>query len=219
MEDDTRGEIGTIIKPTPAHPVKRFLKALSRKIAITFLIGLIVLGLWIIKESLKAYGIDIDMWFQDLPVLYPLYLHMKSEISTQSFLGILYLFGVSSLFFLPIPLEVIFLGLIATSNNHFAVIAATILGMIAGQHINYAAGKALGIFLKRFKEKRKKLIDFINRCGGVAIFAIHLAPLPFQLFNFIAAITRYNYKKWSLISAISITLRIIIIYLIYARVA
>jgi membrane protein YqaA with SNARE-associated domain len=197
--------------------INKSIASIIRKIELFFIIGIAISILWILKELLKNYGIDIDAWFQDLPIIYPLIMHFKEEIYSNTFKGIIYLFSLSSLFFLPIPLEIAFAGILKLKDNPSLVIIATITGIIIGQNVNYLIGRVFSFFTKNIKKKNHKIIEFLKKYGVYALIGIHLSPLPFPFLNFISGALKFPYRKWVITTSITISARIIIIYLLIEK--
>ena len=64
---------------------------------------------WIFMQLLYTfYDFSLFEWVKGLPYVYDIFSHVFNEIQRKSDIGIFYLFTITSLFFLPVPLEVLF---------------------------------------------------------------------------------------------------------------
>ncbi|MBT4604779.1 hypothetical protein HOC01_04010 [archaeon] len=166
----------------------------------------------------KFFGFNILEWIQTIPYIYPAISTIVIEIKTGSALGILYLFSLSSIFFIPTPLEILFFTLLKTSNLSLLYLGtATVAGLLIGQHINYLLGRIFGKIIKGFikKKTRSSITKKLRHYGAYAIFIINLIFFPYPLANFIFGMVKYPYHKWLAATTLAFVVKLAIIYIIF----
>lgn len=199
--------------------VQEFLADTKRYLGAFLFFGLAALAFWGLTRLLYTfYGFELLEWFKTLPIIAPAAQSVLAEISRQTFLGIFYLFAFSSLFFLPAPLEVVFVALLQDANPT-TVLFATLIGVFVGQHINYFLGRLFGPLFTPYIKKRtqQKTKKQLKRYGVYAITGFNLIPFfPFPLFNFIVGLAKYPYLRWLIPTTVALLVRFGIIWLIFA---
>ncbi|MAG60172.1 hypothetical protein CL619_00145 [archaeon] len=183
--------------------------------------ALVALGIWVILLMLEHFiGFDLFNWFQKLPFIYPIAVYVTSQIKQKTFEGIIYSFSFSSLFFIPTPLELLFLGFLSTARTEAAVIIPTFIGLLIGQHANFLGGRVFGRIIKRYvnHSTRKKVKERLHEHGAAAIFFINLLPLPYPITNFLAGSLKYPYKKWLLFVSLGLSIKLVFIAWLFAVV-
>lgn len=207
-----------IWKALAKKKVRSFLLDLKNKMVALFFFIFAGFCMWLLVQILNQfYGFSVLEWIKDLPYVYGIFTHVFNEVKIRSDLGIFYLFMVSSFFLLPVPLEVIYINFIKEGVAFPKIGVIAVLGIAAGQIINYFAGRFFGfIFLPFIKKKtRKNVRDKLKSYGGYMITLVHLVPFPFQLFNFFCGVMKYRFWKWLLIMVTAHTVKHIAMYFIY----
>jgi membrane protein DedA with SNARE-associated domain len=180
---------------------------------ITLLIfALAALGLWVLLLMLKYFlGFSLFSWFSELPVIYPIAAYIATQVTRRSFEGIVYSFAFSSLFFVPTPLELLFMGFLSTVRTQTTIIVPAFIGLLIGQHANFFLGRFFRRFAKRFikKSTRDQVAERLREHGAIAIFFINLLPLPYPITNFLAGSLKYPYKKWLLFVSLAIAIKLV----------
>ncbi|MBT3408924.1 hypothetical protein HN415_09685 [Candidatus Woesearchaeota archaeon] len=174
--------------------------------------------MWALVQLLVYfYDFELLLWIQNLPYAYSTFHYFFDEISTRSDLGIFYLFLFSSLFFLPIPLEALYFAMLKEGLTLHKTFTLVVLGMVIGQIINYMLGRILGfIFISFIKKKtRKNIQKKLSKYGILAVTTVHLIPFPFQIFNFISGILKYNFLKWLFFMIVGLSIKHLIMYYLY----
>ena len=158
-------------------------------------------------------------WIQSIPYLYGPLQYFTQSIGSQSNRGIFYLFLFSSLFFLPIPLEVLYLTL-ATKIDPTFLATHAVLGILAGQVVNYLLGRLFGFTLRPILKKstQKKAKEKLAKYGGFAVFTIHSIPFPFQIFNVVTGLFKYPLYRWMPCMSLGILLKFVVLMSIAVNV-
>lgn len=197
-----------------ARPKKQLTKweTIKHSLVTLLIFSLVALGSWVLLLMLKYFvGFDLFEWFTELPVIYPIAVYIIGQIAKRSFEGILYSFGFSSLFFIPTPLEILFMGFLSTLRSHTAVIVPAFIGLLIGQHVNFFLGRVFRRFTKNLvkKQTRDQVAERLKEHGAIAIFFINLLPLPYPITNFLAGSLKYPYQKWLLFVSLAIAIKLV----------
>lgn len=180
---------------------KDFIKDLWYKGTGLFVLGLVGVLVWILFQLLfMFYGFDVTNWFLNLPYVPDVSSHMVSEITSQSKLGLFYVFAMSSLFFLPVPMEALHIGFLRSLDAN-EILFVIVLGIAVGQLVNYGLGRLFGfIFRSLFHKKTiRGAREKLEKYGAFAIFFVHFIPFPFQIFNVVLGTLRYPFLMWFLL--------------------
>lgn len=177
---------------------KDFKKDLENKLwALVFFIfaGICFWGL--MQVLYYFYDFSILQWFKGLPYVYSTFSYVFNEIKSGSYLGVFFSFSISSLFFLPVPLEAIYLNFVRTIDFPLVGFLA-VAGITFGQIMNYLFGRFFGfIFMKFIKKKtRRQMTARLKKFGGYAITLVHIIPFPFQLMNFLSGAVKFPFFRW-----------------------
>ncbi len=175
---------------------------------------------WLLMELLYLfYGFNMIDWFQSLPYVYPTFKHVFDNIAANTRQGIMYFFSMASIFFFPVPMEILYIRYLRLGLSFEFLYPVVILGIIIGQHVNFFLGRFLGFLIKPFIKKRTRigLMKRLHKYGTYGIIFMHLFPLPYPLFNFVVGLTRYNYFKWLITMIPALLVNYLVVYLIYLR--
>ena len=190
--------------------LSEFIKDTKQTLSALFFFAISAVAFWLLTKMLvNFYGFSIVEWFETLPVIYPIASTIALEIQARTFEGIILLFFFSSLFILPVPLEVLFISLIKSSIPTELLLLAALWGLFIGQHVNYFLGRFFGSLFKPYikKKTQKKIKAWLEQYGMGAIFLYHLPPFPYPLANFIVGLSRYPYKNWVTMMTLSLLLK------------
>ncbi len=168
---------------------------------------------WVLFQMLYIfYEFSFFEWIQTVHYVWGPFQYFVTTIGSGTALGIFYLFLFSSLFFLPVPLEVLFLTLARRADPVFIATYA-ILGILVGQVINYMLGRLFSIIfiamLKRSTQKSAK--EKLAKYGGFSIGAVHLIPFPFQIFNVVTGLFKFPFWNWLMYATIGLVLKHVIL--------
>lgn len=120
------------------------------------------------------------------------------HVNNGTTLGSLYASFFGGLFFVFLPMEVLFLKFME-GNNPVIVIALYNLGFVFSFTANYYIGMRLTEFSKKMISLRKfyKLKSVINKWGGWAVFGFNAIPFfPAQPLSAILGVFKYNMARF-----------------------
>jgi len=139
---------------------------------------------------------QIEFLLKNIPVLYKLFLFFKLNIITKTYLGLLIVFSIGSLFFIFVPLEITYLYFLKELNPAISLIVV-ILSVFVGLSINYLLGLMFSNKIKK-NPKFEKIINWSYKYGGLIFILFYFTPFPVQLLTFIFGGIKYPYKKFLL---------------------
>jgi len=195
--------------------VKRDLK---KKAVAIFFLALAGFFFWVLVQILfYFYGFSLLDWFKGIPYISTAFAHIYSEIKLKSFLGIFYSFGIYSLFFLPVPLELFYINFLRQEFGVLGLFLLTMFGVIVGQIINYSLGRFFGFLFLHFikKKTKRKIQEKLDKYSSYAVLLAHILPFPFQIFNVIAGALRFKFTKWFMFMVLGLAIHFAAVSAIY----
>lgn len=126
------------------------------------------------------------------------FVYIAGHVKSGSLLGAFYTTLFGGLFFIPIPMDVLFINFLGSGNALAFVVLTYIAGLIISFSINYWVGSKLTYLSKRLIGIKKfyKVKSHVNKYGSWGIFIFNLLPLPGQILAVIAGVFKYNKLKF-----------------------
>ena len=126
------------------------------------------------------------------------FVYLAANMGSGSLLGAFYTTLFGGLFFIPIPMDVLFINFLRSGNVLAFVVLAYIGGLIISFSINYWVGSKLTYLSKRLIGIKKfyKVKSGVNKYGSWGIFIFNVLPLPGQILAVIAGVFKYNKLKF-----------------------
>ncbi|MEK6850011.1 MAG: VTT domain-containing protein [Nanoarchaeota archaeon] len=114
---------------------------------------------------------------------------VELNVSDLFFAGLL-----GGLFFILMPLEVMFYSSIIKGSSPLLSIFMMTSGFVLAQAINYYVGTKFSPLVMNFVSRKKvySVRRFINKHGSYGIFLINLSPLPSEILTFALGLAKYN---------------------------
>lgn len=127
-----------------------------------------------------------------------LYAAVIAEIGSGSLLGALYSSAIGGLFFLAVPMEVLFFRFLRGDADPFMLIGFYLVGFLISYSINYFLGMKLSGISRRLVTPKKfyRIKGVINRYGVAAVFIFNATPLPSQPLSALLGVFKYNRTKF-----------------------
>ncbi|MBN1275726.1 VTT domain-containing protein [Candidatus Woesearchaeota archaeon] len=125
--------------------------------------------------------------------------HITQNIDAGTLLGVLYASLFGGLFFITIPMELVFISFLRAGTNPYFLLFTFIGGFIISFTANYYIGVKLDTFSKKVISPKKfyKIKGVLNRYGSWAVFAINAIPfLPSQPLSTVLGVFKYNRVKF-----------------------
>jgi len=146
--------------------------------------------------------------------------HFSSQVGGATPLGMLYTTLFGGLFFLSVPLEVLFIKFLNAGHPIIILFLFYFIGLIVSFTANYYIGYKLSSLSKRLISPKKfyKAKGLLNRYGAWAVFGFNALPVPAtQMFIVVLGVFRYNKTRFyvffllgQLVKYIAITLFILL---------
>ena len=127
--------------------------------------------------------------------------HIASNVKSFNALGSFYTTLFGGLFFIPTPIEIVFIAALKMGNIFpFTLIALYMAGLIIAFTLNYFIGMKLSNTSRRIIGAKKfyKIKALLNKHGIWTIFLFNVTPLPAQPLATILGVFRYNKAKFYL---------------------
>lgn len=155
--------------------------------SISLLIVLALIFILFLRDS-NAYLI---VFFKDIIS------NVYFEISRGTLIGSIYgsLFG--GLFFIFLPIEVLFVNFLE-NNNPYLLITIYMIFLSTSYFINYFIGLKFGKIVKNMigAEKFYETKGIVNKYGKIAIFVFNVLPFPSQQLSAILGVFKYNKTRF-----------------------
>ena len=132
------------------------------------------------------------------PTIWHIYLAMSHEITASTLLGLFLTAFFGSLFFVSIPVELVFLYYLSLDFSPWEVLLYVVLGNLTGMMFNYAAGFVLGpkIMEKWLKKNYAVWQKRTEKAGGFVLIVGNIIPFPIELVTLFIGGVRYPYIKF-----------------------
>ncbi|MDP7116233.1 MAG: VTT domain-containing protein [Candidatus Woesearchaeota archaeon] len=150
----------------------------------------------------KSYFIPI---LQEHPAVWSFYQHINYQIDDRSLPGLFYANAFGSLFFIMLPIELIFIYYSLLGYNTLLLILISTVGSLVGMAFDYFFGYVFGKgVLRTLMRKSYDKLEALNNNFGAAIiiFGNAIIIFPSQLYALIVGSTRYSFKKFMVYTTI-----------------
>lgn len=135
------------------------------------------------------------------PPLVLLFHQFTDEIYSGRPLGIFLLAFTGGLFFLFLPVDLIFLNFLRSGVDPFLLSGVYLLALIMAHSLNYLIGARLSSLSKKLIPPKKfyTMKGLLNHYGPVVIFVVNALPLPSPMLSAILGTFRYNLFRFYLL--------------------
>ena len=124
------------------------------------------------------------------------------QITSNTLEGLFILATIGGLFFLPVPLDPLYLRSVLEAQNPWVNFTIMLFGLIISQSLNYFLGASLSRFAVKMipAEKFYAIKVKLNQYGKSALFLFNVLPiLPAQPLMFVCGVFRYNKTRLAII--------------------
>jgi membrane protein YqaA with SNARE-associated domain len=145
-------------------------------------------------------------------------LHVGSNIKNLTALGSFYTTLFGGLFFVPTPIEVLFIATLKVGRvAPVLLIALYLIGMIISFTFNYFVGMKLSNISRKIIGSKKfyKIKGWVNKYGMGTVFLFNVLPMPSQPLAAILGVFRYNKNKFYLMFISGQLIKLTVITLAY----
>lgn len=182
------------------------------------ILGLILFSLYYFWSYVSPYYNNlvesIINKLSEYPILNSIFIHVMENVTKNSFLGLFYIFTFMTLFFIPAPVDILYLKYVQDGVNLYILIPAIVIGSLVGFVINYFIGYILGekVVKKIVKEELfEKFKHWVEKYGSVLFsVALILPVLPAQILSLLYGSSKFSLKKFSIIIAITLLIKFVL---------
>jgi len=151
------------------------------------------------------------------PGVWKVYLALSHEITAQTLLGLFLTAFFGALFFVSIPVELVFLFYLSLDFQPWEVVIYVVLGNVLGMMFNYGVGFVLGpkTLEKWLKGKYHVWQKRMDRWGGFVLIGGNIIPFPIELFTVFIGGVRYSFTRFLLYTFIGKIIKFALLYFGY----
>jgi membrane protein YqaA with SNARE-associated domain len=168
----------------------------ARKVffGIAWILGIILLAGFVVSY----FAIFKDSDFAAIAFFSRVIGHITSNVGSSTTLGIFYSTLIGGLFFIFMPLELLFIKFINTGHSAVLVITVYLAGIAISYTADYFIGLKFSFLAKKLISPRKfyKIKGVINRYGSIAVYLFNAVPLPSQVLSAILGVFKYNKTRF-----------------------
>jgi len=185
------------------------------------------ISLWttIILIAIIAWTLlDVPQYFLQLmqmnPTIWSFYQAISAQIEGRTLLGLLYASFFGGIFFVSLPVEVIFLYYLGLNYYVVQIITVVMIGNILGMLFNYGFGRLIGEKIVKYfmKENYGKFRKKLEKAGAIFILIGNIIPFPIEPFAVFLGAVKYRFSSFLLWTAVGKFVKFIILAFGYTYV-
>jgi len=144
------------------------------------------------------------------PYVWSFFTHITREISKRTLMGLFYASFFGSLFFIFLPIELLFLYYLALGYSVPLVIALVMIGYLMGLSIDYLFGFVVGAKMLKFflRTKFDKFHNMTSKWGAAVVLIGNIIPFPIQPASVVIGSAKYSFKKFFLLSLLGVFVKL-----------
>jgi membrane protein DedA with SNARE-associated domain len=183
--------------------VSRGFGILDKVFILILIVSVIYIGYLYFQDSIIAL-------LKMNPYVWAVFSHIAGEISRQTIVGLFYASFFGALFFVFLPIEVIFLYYLSLGFPVPLIIALVIIGNLMGLCLDYLFGFIVGArILKVFiREKVERFHDMTQKWGGAVVLAGNIIPFPIQAVSVVIGSAKYSFKKFVVFTVLGVFVKL-----------
>ncbi|MBN2112401.1 VTT domain-containing protein [Candidatus Woesearchaeota archaeon] len=147
------------------------------------------------------------------PYVWAFFSHIFNEISKRTILGFFYACFFGSLFFIVLPMELLFLYYLSLGFSVPLIMALMLIGSLMGLCLDYMFGLIVGARLVKFilREKFDKFHNMITRWGSFVIFIGNAIVFPIQPVSVVIGSARFSFAKFIIFTILGLFVKIFVL--------
>lgn len=142
---------------------------------------------------------------QQNPTVWSYYKAIEAEIASKSLLGLFYAAFFGALFFVTLPVEIIFLFYLGLNYYFVQILVITLIGNLLGIAFNYFVGWLVGPKVLRWFMKEETYHKFQKKIDKAGIFIVivgNIIPFPIEPFTVFLGAVRFGFVRLMLWTAL-----------------
>lgn len=193
-----------IAHPAPQHKIKHVKKPRGMGLMDKLLLFILVVSA--VYVGYLYFQQDIIRILKMNPYVWAVFSHIAGEISRRTLMGLFYASFFGSLFFIFLPLEVLFLYYLSLGYSVPVMIALALIGNAIGLCLDYLFGFTVGASIVKFffRKNFEKFHSMITKWGAFIVLIGNIIPFPIQVVSVIVGSARYSFKKFFFFTVIGI---------------
>ena len=162
---------------------------------------------------------DILKVLQMNPYVWAVFSHIIGEISKRTLTGLFYASFFGSLFFIFLPLELLFLYYLTLGYSVPVMIALVLIGNLMGLCLDYLFGFTLGARIVKFffRKNFEKFHSLITKWGAIIILGGNIIPFPIQVVSVIVGSAKYSFKKFFIFTVIGVLAKLFVLVMVSSK--
>ncbi len=178
---------------------------------ILFWIAIILLAL-VVWSLIDVPGYLLQL-LQMNPTVWAWYQAISAEIEGRTLLGLLYASFFGGIFFISLPVEVIFLFYLGLNYYVVQIITVVMIGNLLGMLFNYGFGRLIGEKIVRhfMKENYEKFRKKLDKAGAMLILIGNILPFPIEPFAVFLGAVKYRFSSFMLWTAVGKMIKFLIL--------
>lgn len=179
-------------------------------------IFLLVLVASVVYIGYLYFQNDILALLKMNPYVWAFFSHIFAEISKRTILGFFYVCFFGSLFFIFIPIEMIFLYYMTVGHSVPMLMIIALLGVLMGLSFDYVFGLTVGTRLVKLAvgSKFERFHNLIQKWGGIIIFLGNAIIFPIQPVSVVIGSAKYSFKKFILFTVLGLFVKIFLLVML-----
>lgn len=168
--------------------------------------------------------LDVAGYFIQLmqmnPTVWSYYQAISAQIEGRTLLGLFYASFFGSLFFISLPVEVIFLYYLGLNYYVVQIITVVMIGNILGMLFNYGFGRLIGERIVKYfmKENYGKFRKKIEKAGALLILIGNIIPFPIEPLAVFLGAVKFRFSSFIMWTGIGKFIKFIILAFGYTYV-
>ncbi len=151
------------------------------------------------------------------PIVWAAYLAVSKEVSSKTLLGLFYSSLFGALFFISIPVEIIFIYYLSLHFNVWQLVAVVAIGNLLGMVFNYFFGFVFGQGFLRLvlRSKFHEWQSHVEKWGSLLLFLGNVFPSPVEILALFLGSYRYSFFKFLVLTLIAKIIKYFLLYSLF----
>ena len=190
------------------------------KIALVTVIAGALIAFWYLFDGFSL----VMAALQANPQVWAFYQAISNEIASRSLMGLFYASFFGSLFFISLPIEIVFLYYLGLNYYVIQIFTIVMVGNLLGMLFNYGTGRLVGDkwIRKLLKEKYVRFRKKLDKAGAFIVLIGNIIPFPIEPFSVFLGAVKYNFVSfitWTIVGKVIKFLILLFGYTYFLRFA
>lgn len=185
----------------------------SSKLGFTDKLFIMLIVASVIYIAYIYFQADILELLKANPYVWSFFSHIFNEISNRTLLGFFYASFFGSLFFILLPMELLFLYYLSLGYSIPLIMSLMLIGSLMGLCLDYMFGLMVGARLVRFilRDKFDKFHNMITKWGSFVVFIGNAIVFPIQPISVVIGSARFSFGKFIFFTILGLFVKIFVL--------